>query len=218
MKLHRGICALLLFASAACTDALADVPTMMGTQDALRYTRIGEWLKGHAVSVTTTGTCIAKSTTGYSAGDESTCKLFVWGTPVSLHADAQAVCACATMDEDVTIYTGTSCGRVDDPNATVPDTTENNECRYIPAGGRHDFWVGHSHWGGAALSSTSPSGYRDKACIAPATLVGNPCDADDDCPTGGAGACGTSTGPGDIKGLYIMVIGTASTMGWSEDI
>lgn len=187
-------------------SALADEPKKLNTWE--RYTRIpilDEGLQFAPANATTNP--ILNDTGSYT--DERDLMLFEWGTQVSIECVLRT-CFCLTMDDDVTIGSGSTCGSVADPNATIADTTGGNACFVVPAGGRIDFIVTRDHWDGyGAISASDPSGYRDGYCASTDATAYYPCDANDDCVTSG-GSAGTCTTPAagagfdSIIGLFVV--------------
>lgn len=194
---------LLLGSVIAPTPLHAVPPTDMGA-GALQFARAGAPKWGHNVPVTTSTGFLAINNSGYSAGNEATLRMVEWGTLIPFDCDA-ITCACVTMDDDTTIASGTSCGTVTD-SGTPPDGV--GPCFRVLAGDRRDVVVIRQAFSFGAVSASSTPGYRSSACTEPAALVGYPCDADDDCPTGAAGACSSAAVP---KGAFITVIGAGAT-------
>lgn len=193
-------------------SAFATAPLAMNNWD--RYTRIPVLDEGHEVAVATSTGRVLNDTGTYT--DERDLELIEWETAVSIECEARA-CFCLSMDDDVTMGSGTTCGDIADPNATLPDTTGGNSCVTVPAGGRVEFIVRRDHWSTyGAISSADPSGYRTGYCSQADGTTGFPCDATDDClaADGSAGTC-TDGAAGvnfsNITGLFIMHEAAAAT-------
>lgn len=213
--------AIALIAALAVADA--DEPKRLQTWE--RYVRLPILDEGHDIAVANGTTNPVMVGTG-SYTDERDLMLFEWGTAVSIECVART-CFCVTMDDDVTIGSGATCGDIADPNATIPDSTSHNACFQVPAGGRVDFIVTRDHYSGlGAVSATSLAGYRTGYCASTDATSYYPCDADNDCVTSGgsAGTCTTpSAGAGfeTVTGAFLVhetASGASTTCSIRKDI
>jgi hypothetical protein len=185
-----------------------------------RYSVVPGWSSGHAFTVSAnTPRALLNDTGSYT--DEADLELLPWDSAHVFTALAVNTCACVAMDDDVVLANGdASCGDVTDGNVTVPDASASTgaagRCRLIVGGTSVSLRIDRAMFPQGAISATSPAGHRSSACAAPATLIGYPCDADDDCPSGGAGSCSASVAP---RGVFVLFNAAASSVvAWGNDL
>ncbi len=163
---------------------------------------------GHDVAVAGTTSFISTSTAAVTAGDESTIRLHTWGTRLRITC-LLPVCACVTMDDDVTLnIASNTCGGVIDPG-TPPNTVGKCVRIYGDADaelGEITVVIDRALFPTDVVSASSPPGHRSSGCSAPAGMLGYPCDNDNDC--GGAGTCSSSQAP---LGAFVALIGDNAT-------